>query len=70
MSSAAVLEVVPERAQSSPAASKLVVPKIDPAIALQKEEGHTRALLIGAFILGATMLSAMGGTLMIWAWLR
>lgn len=72
MSSAGILEVVvPERAQSTQKVTKPEVPKSDLAGADHKvEESHTGPLLIGAFILGATMLGAMASTLLIWAYLR
>ena len=75
MSSAGILEiVVPERALSTLEVPTPEIPRIatEPAVAPQEqeEESHTRPLLIGGFILGATMLSAMGGTLLIWAYLR
>lgn len=71
MSSAGILEIViPERAQSTQILSKPEAFNGEPAIAVQKVGNHTRTLVIGAFILGATMLGALGSTLLIWAWLR
>jgi hypothetical protein len=70
MSSGAILEFVsPERAQSAQSVSKPNVSG-EPVIAPRTEGNHTRAILISAFILGTTMLSAIGGTLLIWAYLR
>ena len=75
MSSTGILEIViPDRPQSTlevptPESSRtttelLITPQE------QSVESHTKPLLIGAMILGATMLSAMAGTLLIWAYLR
>jgi hypothetical protein len=76
MSSAGILEVLVEKTKTAPVSGKLDIVQDEPTIAIvpqpatAPEEGHTRSLVIGAFILGATMLGAMGGTLLIWAWLR
>lgn len=70
MSSAGILEVVvPEKAQSVQVVNKPEASNSE-AITAQKEEDHTRTLLIGAVILGATMLGGMASTLLIWVWLR
>jgi len=75
MSGAGILEiVVPEKAQST---LEVPTPKVsstttEPVITAQEEseESEKRLLLIGALILGATMLSAIGCSLLIWAYLR
>jgi hypothetical protein len=71
MSSAGILEVaVSEKTELAPALRKLEIPARGPASAPQEEKGQLRMLLVGGFILGAIMLGAMGGTLLIWAYLR
>jgi len=71
MSSAGILEVVvSEKTESAPVVSELEAPARERASTPQEEEGQLRLLLIGGFILGATMLCAMGGTLLIRACLR
>jgi hypothetical protein len=71
MSSAAILEVVvPEKLGSAEIVRKPEIAQNESAGAPQKEESQTRSLLIAGLILGATMLSAMGGTLLIWVYLR
>ena len=71
MSSAGILEVVvSEKTELAPVLSKLEIPAREVASAPQEEEGQLRLLLIGTFILVATMLSGMAGTLLIWAYLR
>jgi len=71
MSSAGMLEVVEsEKTESAPVVSTLEIAAREPASTPQEEKGPLRLLLIGTFILVATMLSAMAGTLLIWAYLR
>ena len=75
MSSAGILEiVVPEKAQST---LEVPTPEITGTTTVpviteyeESEESGTRALLIGALILGATMLGAIGCTLLLWVYLR
>ena len=71
MGSAGILEVVvPEKATSAQIVSRLELPKTEPVVPNHQAESHTRELVIGGLILGTTMLGAMGGSLLIWAFLR
>ena len=71
MSSTEMLEIVaPEKAESTLVISKLESLNGEPAIASHPQENQMRILVIGAAILGATMLGAMGTTLLIWVFVR